>query len=157
MAQSPALEDGISERLAAELAARIAPIDGCESGPPLADVARLLAERSQTSNELADTAKRLFYSDEPTRPEVLAEHVTAANKPALWDLAERFDKLESWTAPAIQAAFEETLTTNGLKMAKLAMPLRVAVFGTPQTPSLYPTLALAGKERVLERLRRHTT
>jgi hypothetical protein len=35
------------------------------------------------------------------------------------------------------------------------MPLRAVVFGTTQTPSLYPTLALAGKARVLERLRRY--
>jgi glutamyl-tRNA synthetase len=116
-----------------------------------------LAERSQTLNELADTARRLFYSDEPTRPDLLAEHLTAANKLALRELAERFAKLDPWSAPAIQTAFEETLKTAGLKMPKLAMPLRVAVFGTPQTPSLYPTLALAGKERVLERLRRHIT
>jgi glutamyl-tRNA synthetase len=144
------------ERLGAELAARIPPIE-IQSGPPPAEAARLLAERSQTLNELADTARRLFYSDEPTRPDLLAEDLTAANKLALRELAERFAKLDPWSAPAIQTAFEETLKTVGLKMPKLAMPLRVAVFGTPQTPSLYPTLALAGKERVLERLRRHIT
>jgi len=40
-------------------------------------------------------------------------------------------------------------------MPKLAVPVRVVVFATTQTPSLYPTLALAGKARVVERLQRY--
>jgi hypothetical protein len=32
------------------------------------------------------------------------------------------------------------------------MPLRVIVFGRAQTPNLGPVLALAGKQRVIERL-----
>jgi hypothetical protein len=33
------------------------------------------------------------------------------------------------------------------------MPLRLVVFGRAQTPNLGPTLAVAGRKRVLERLR----
>jgi glutamyl/glutaminyl-tRNA synthetase len=40
-------------------------------------------------------------------------------------------------------------------MPKLAMPLRAVVYGTTQTPALYPTLAATGKTRVLERLQRY--
>jgi len=35
------------------------------------------------------------------------------------------------------------------------MPLRMIVFGRTQTPNLGPVLALAGRKRVLERLRAH--
>jgi len=148
------LKSTAPEELAAQLAERMAPIND-KHGPSLADVARLLAERSQTLNELSDTARRLFFTDEAPPEGLLSEHVTAENKRALRELAECFEKLDSWTVQAIQAAFEETLKTRGMKMPKLAAPLRVVVFGTPQTPSLYPTLALAGKTRVLERLRRY--
>ena len=114
---------------------------------------RLLQERSQTLNELAERAM-MFYSDAPPKPELLAEHVTDAVKPALHGLVERFAGVEPWTEETIQPAFEGALKAYSLKMPKLAMPVRVAVFGTTQTPSLYPTLAVAGKQRVLERLRR---
>jgi len=70
-------------------------------------------------------------------------------------LAERFATVEPWEEPGIQSAFEGALKAHGLKMPKLAMPLRAVLFGTTQTPSLFPTLALAGKARVLERLRRY--
>jgi len=62
--------------------------------------------------------------------------------------------VEPWTEEGIKSAFEGALKAHGLKMPKLAMPLRVVVFGTTQTPSLYPMLRAAGKPTVLERLRR---
>jgi glutamyl-tRNA synthetase len=143
------------DRIAEELAPRIA-ADGGEvgRGPPLAEVVKLLRERSQTLNELAERAM-LFFSDAPPKPELLAEHVTEAVRPALRGLAERFATVEPWTVEGIQSAFEGALKAHGLKMPKLALPLRAVVFGTTQTPSLYATLALAGKTRVLARLQRY--
>jgi predicted small lipoprotein YifL len=55
-------------------------------------------------------------------------------------------------APAIGAALKETLAACGLKMPQLAMPVRVLVMGTAQTPSLDAVLALLPQEKVLSRL-----
>jgi glutamyl-tRNA synthetase len=143
------------ERLAELVAPRIAADGGdVTGGPPLVAVVKLLQERAQTLNELAERAM-MFYGDPMLKPELLAEHVTEAVKPALRALAERFATVEPWDEAGIQSAFEGALKAHGLKMPKLAMPLRAVAFGTTQTPSLYPTLALAGKARVLERLRRY--
>jgi glutamyl-tRNA synthetase len=143
------------ERLAELVAPRIAADGGnLAGGPPPVAVVKLLQERAQTLNELAERAM-MFYGDIAPRPELLAEQVTDVVKPALHALAERFATVEPWDEPGIQSAFEGALKAHGLKMPKLAMPLRAVVFGTTQTPSLYQTLALAGKERVLERLRRY--
>ncbi len=143
------------ERLARELAPRLAAAGAdLEPGPAITAVVKLLQERSPTLNELADRAL-MFYKDISPPPELIAEHVTDAVKPALRGLAGRFGAIETWTEQGIQAAFEAVLKEHGLKMPKLAMPLRAVVFGTTQTPSLFPTLALAGKVRVLDRLRRY--
>ena len=48
-----------------------------------------------------------------------------------------------------------TVRSELLKAIEASGPLRAIVVGTTQTPSLFPTLALAGKGRVLERLRRY--
>jgi glutamyl-tRNA synthetase len=145
-----------AERLGTELSARIVAAGGnLTGGPPLAEVAKLLRERSQTLNELAERAM-MFYGDPAPSAALVAEHVTEAVKPALRGLAERFSTVDPWTEQAIQAAFEGALKAHDLKMPKLAMPVRALVFGTTQTPSLYPTLALAEKARVLERLRRYS-
>jgi glutamyl-tRNA synthetase len=143
------------ERLAELVAPRIAADGGdVARGPELVVAVKLLQDRAQTLNELAERAM-MFYADIAPKPDLLAEQVTDAVKPALRALAERFATVDPWEEAGIQSAFEGALKAHGLKMPKLAMPLRAVVFGTTQTPSLYQTLALSGKARVLERLRRY--
>ncbi|MEQ1667553.1 MAG: hypothetical protein ABL868_03780 [Sulfuriferula sp.] len=48
-----------------------------------------------------------------------------------------------------------TVTDSGLKMPKIAMPLRIIVAGVTQTPSIDATLFLIGRETVLARLQTH--
>ena len=120
-------------------------------GPPLEAVVELLKPRAQALNELADAAM-IFYGDAHPAEELLAQHLTGEAKAALRELRGRLDALGAWEAPAISAAIAETVKATGLKMPKVAMPLRVAVFGQPQTPDIAPVLALAGKARVLARL-----
>ena len=140
------------EDLVKELKSRL-PEDSFEPRT-VRDVASLYRERASTLVELGEYVTQ-FYSDRPPPAELLAEHVTEAVKPALRSLAERFATVEPWTEEGIKSAFEGALKAHGLKMPKLAVPLRVLVFGTTQTPSLYSTLALAGKARVVERLQRY--
>jgi glutamyl-tRNA synthetase len=123
-------------------------------GPPLESVVELLKPRAQSLNELADAAM-IFYGDLHPTHELLVSHLTDESKGALRNLLGRLEALGAWDAPAIAAAIGETVKATGLKMPKVAMPLRVAVFGQPQTPDIAPVLALAGRERVLRRLSRY--
>jgi glutamyl-tRNA synthetase len=143
------------ERLAADVAPRIEAEGGSvKEGPSLVEVVALLKDRALTLAELADAAM-MFYGDVHPSDALLREHVTDAVRPALRDLAESFARLTDWQADAIGATFDAVLKQHKLKMPKLAIPVRVAVFGLTQTPSLYPVLALAGRERVIARLRRY--
>ena len=58
-------------------------------------------------------------------------------------------KALTWERSAISAAFKETLAAHGLKMPKLAMPVRVLVTGEPQTPAIDATLELIGRDKVV--------
>ena len=142
-------------RLARLVAPRIERDGGnLAGGPPLEAVVELLKPRAQSLNELAEAAM-LFYGDVHPTEELLGQHLTDEAKGALRDLRARFVALGAWEAPAISAAIAETVKAAGLKMPKVAMPLRVAVFGQPQTPDIAPVLVLAGRERVLGRLARY--
>jgi len=46
------------------------------------------------------------------------------------------------------------MAEHGLKMPQVAIPLRVAVLGVPQTPAIDAVLEVLGRERVLQRLDR---
>ena len=80
-----------------------------------------------------------------------AKHVTDGVRPALAALAEKLGTC-AWDKPSIGAAIKEVLTVTGLKMPQLAMPVRVLVLGTPQTPSLDAVLALCDRQTAIERL-----
>ena len=54
----------------------------------------------------------------------------------------------------LNAALKETLKASGLKMPQVAIPLRVALLGVTQTPSIDAVLEVLGRERVLTRLDR---
>jgi len=122
-----------------------------DNGPDLVAVVALVKERAATIAELADAAT-LFYRTLHPAPELLAQHLTPDVLPALADLAGRLEGID-WERGAISAAFKETLAAHGLKMPKLAMPVRVLVTGEPQTPAIDATLDLIGKEKVLARLK----
>ncbi len=122
-----------------------------DHGPDLVAVIALVKERAATIAELADAAT-LFYRTLHPAPELLAQHLTSDVVPALADLAGRLEGID-WERGAISAVFKETLAAHGLKMPKLAMPVRVLVTGEPQTPAIDATLDLIGKEKVLARLK----
>ena len=82
----------------------------------------------------------------------LATHVTPAVQPALASLAKALSDCE-WSKPAIAAAIKNVLTEAGLKMPQLAMPVRVLLLGTPQTPSLDAVIELMAREEVCARLK----
>jgi glutamyl-tRNA synthetase len=93
-----------------------------------------------------------FYNDVIAQADDVAKHITPAVLPALDALAAKLDAVAEWSVVNVSAAFKEVLTEQGLKMPQLAMPVRVLVMGTPQTPSVDAVLWLCGKEKVLSRL-----
>ena len=112
----------------------------------------LFKDRCDTTVAMAHWAKA-FYTDVHPSGEDVAKHVTDAVRPALQLLSDKLGALPEWTTPAISEAIKTVLAEQGLKMPQLAMPVRVLVMGTPQTPSVDAVLALCGQEKVLARLK----
>jgi len=123
---------------------------GIESDERLARLCDLFKDRCDTTLVLADWVGR-FYADVQANAEDLAQHVTDAVRPALGLLRAQLAHCE-WDKAGIGVAIKEVLTQAGLKMPQLAMPVRVLVMGTPQTPALDAVLALSDRQKVLDRL-----
>ncbi len=111
----------------------------------------LFKDRCSTLVDLAAWLQVLVKGGDASS-EDMATHVTDAVRPALVKLAEALATCE-WNKPAISAAIKQVLTETGLKMPQLAMPVRVLVVGTPQTPSLDAILELMKREDVIARLK----
>ena len=123
---------------------------GIAADERLPAICGLFKDRCDTTVALADWAQA-FYRDVTPTADDLARHVTDAVKPAIAALRERLAGV-AWDATSIAAAIKQVLADHQLKMPQLAMPVRVLMMGTPQTPSLDAVLALHRRELVLERL-----
>ena len=139
--------DQLAARVRLRLAAR--GIDTAP-GPDLEKAVALYVDRCNTLNTLAD-AIEAFYIEVTPSTELLAQHLSDEARPALADFAAGIATV-AWEAPAINALIKETVTRHGLKMPKLAMPLRVILTGQAQTPSVDAVIALIGREKVLSKL-----
>jgi len=127
-------------------------LQGISVDERLSAICGLFKDRCDTTVALANWAQA-FYSNVHPKAEELATHVTDEVRPALQLLANKLSALNEWSVAAISAVIKEVLSETGLKMPQLAMPVRVLVMGTPQTPSVDAVLYLCGLEKVLSRLK----
>ena len=136
----------------APLVAAILKARGISADDRLPRICALFKDRCDTTVVLANWAAA-FYADVAPGEEERAQHITEAIRPVLATLA---DKLAvcAWDKPGISLAIKETTTAHGIKMPQLAMPVRVLVMGTAQTPSLDAVLELQNRQTVLERLQK---
>jgi len=138
------------------LAAAVTPFvrqRGLKVDDRLTALCALYKDRCDTLLALADWIAR-HYGDVSPSEDDLKQHLTDAVRPALAALARALTDV-AWEPAAIAAAIKAVLAEHGLKMPQLAMPVRVLVMGTPQTPSVDQVLALQTREVVLRRLQNH--
>jgi glutamyl-tRNA synthetase len=141
----------------AELVTPFLETDGCNTatGPDLLKVVGLLKERVNTVAELADAAVYFFRPLEPST-ELKALHFSSEVRPAMIDLMGQLTSAE-WDRQIIHDSIKAAATKHGLKMPKVAMPLRVMVTGEAQTPSIDAVLELLGREETLKRMNNRLT
>ena len=121
-------------------------------GPDICAVIQLLAERCNTLCELAEQS-RYFYQDfDSFNPEAAKKHLRPVAKEALQLALTKINALENWTTENLHHVIEETCSELNVGMGKVGMPLRVAVTGEGQSPSVDAVMQLLGKARVVKRI-----
>ncbi|MGR9105402.1 MAG: glutamate--tRNA ligase [Gammaproteobacteria bacterium] len=123
-------------------------------GPDILEVIKVQRERSKTLVEMAESSA-FFYREFSEYEAVAArKNLHAESLPVLENLKDRFNALPFWDGEKIHEVLNDLVESRGLKLGKVAQPLRVAVSGSTASPSIDVTLALLGKERTLARLDR---
>ncbi|MDB6097190.1 MAG: glutamyl-tRNA synthetase [Francisellaceae bacterium] len=126
-----------------------------ENGPPLIQIIELQKDRVKTLKEMAENSQ-YFYKDE------LEYNLEAAQKflnqealPILNTLLVLLEKLtdESWLGKNIHECITSILEEFKIKMPALAQPIRVALTGNSNSPSIDKTMQVMGKSRTLKRIK----
>ena len=120
-------------------------------GPALTAVIAAQCERAKTLKEMAERS-RYFYEDVELSEEMRA-HFTPEVKAALLQVVEQWAGLALFEKEPIHAVLADVAEKAGLKLGKLAQPIRVAMTGGTVSPPIDITVQLIGRERAISRLR----
>jgi glutamyl-tRNA synthetase len=125
-----------------------------QAGPYAESVIDTLKPRSKTLKDMAEQTL-FYYKDDITYEEKAARKVF---KPVALEplrlLAEKLEALANYTEENLEAAFKEVMEQTGLKLGKIAQPVRVALTGKTASPGIFEITAILGKERVISRLQK---
>lgn len=119
----------------------------------LESIIETLNLRSKTLKEMAEGA--LFYfQDEVVYDEKAAKKFL---KPNILDplkaLTQELESLDSFSdEKELEAVFVKVMEAAGLKLGKIAQPVRVALTGKTVSPGIFEIIQVLGKKRVLSRL-----
>jgi glutamyl-tRNA synthetase len=123
-----------------------------EDDHKLREAIATLQARSKTLEEMA--AGALFYFQSP----IVYEEKAAAKflKPAVLEplrlLTDRLAQIGTFDDDQIEGAFVQTMEATGLKLGKIAQPVRVALSGKTVSPGIFEIIRVLGQEETLRRM-----
>ena len=110
-----------------------------------------LKARAHTVNELADGAQFLF-AERPLPMDEAAAALTADARDILRSAHGALVALAKWDAASLEAAIREVAEGSGVKLGKLAQPLRAALTGRTTSPGYLTCLLCLGRDESLARI-----
>ena len=112
----------------------------------------LLKERAKTVLELTESSK-FFAQIRPLGMTEKAENLlNSETQDHLSVLRRQLDGLSEWTVDSLEQQVKEFAESTGLKLGKVAQPLRAALTGTTVSPGIFDVMEILGREETLGRI-----
>ena len=119
----------------------------------IARVVPCLNERSKTLLEMAEKSAFFFKKQVEFDEKARNKFLTDEAKPLIEKIITELAALESYSLENIESLFKKIVEEEGMKLGKLAQPVRVALTGATVSPGIYDVILLLGKEETLKRLK----
>jgi glutamyl-tRNA synthetase len=112
-----------------------------------------LKERAKTLVEILDNAEYLFAKRPIALDQQAAKLLDEAGRQVLGAILPRLESADPWTPEALDAVVRAYAEEAGLKLGKVAQPLRAALTGRVTSPGIFDVLEVLGREESLARIR----
>ena len=106
---------------------------------------------ARTLHDLAARSEFLFADRPVALSSDAVKHLAADGKTIVSDLLERLQCIE-WNRSEIESAVAELCGVRGLKLGRIAQPVRAALSGSTISPSIFDMLCILGRDESLGRL-----
>lgn len=123
-------------------------------GPDLVTIVKLYAERSKTLKEMAESCAYCYQDFSEFDIDAAKKHLRPVAKEPLELVKQKLSDIADfdWQIDIVHQAIQAAADELSVGMGKVGMPLRVAVTGIGQSPSVDATIHAIGKRRVLARI-----
>jgi glutamyl-tRNA synthetase len=111
-----------------------------------------LQPRAKTVLELIDLAQFIYAVRPISVDTAAAEQLTPDNRANIAGFVEILSGLNDWSVAALDAAARAFAEDKGLKLGKVAQPLRAALTGRTVSPGIFEVMVLIGRDESLARL-----
>jgi len=119
----------------------------------LVKVVKTLVQRSKTLEEMASAATFYFTETITYEEKAARKFLKPANRQALHLLMDALSAIEMFTEENLENVFKSVMHKTGLKLGKIAQPVRVALTGKTASPGIFEITEIIGKEKVIHRLK----
>ncbi|MFV1951117.1 MAG: glutamate--tRNA ligase [Nitrospinota bacterium] len=119
----------------------------------IAKVIPSLQERSKTLIEMARGTEFFFAKEIQYEEKAARKFLIPPIVPIFERLIHMFEKSENFDTDSLERIFTDITEKQGLKLGKIAQPVRVALTGKTVSPGIFDVISLLGKKRVVERLK----
>jgi glutamyl-tRNA synthetase len=113
---------------------------------------KLLTERSHTLVEMKTAALPFILDRIEMDEKARTKHLTPDAVSLLTELSTRLKSAEPFTHSEIEKIFNAMVAEKGIKLGKLAQPVRVAVTGGTVSPGIFEVLEVLGREKTIKRI-----
>ena len=124
-----------------------------ESGEFLVKVVKTLVQRSKTMEEMATAATFYFTETIAYEEKAARKFLKPDTRQPLHFLMDALDVIDVFTEENLGNAFKSVMDKTGLKLGKIAQPVRVALTGKTASPGIFEITEIIGKEKVIRRLK----
>jgi len=151
------IREADNERLTDETIALMARLKGWKTDDAfrqkLLGLMPALKERAKTLVELGESVAFLLAQRPLSFDDKAQQLLTEEARALLGRLASRLEADNDWELEKIEATIRTVAEEEGLKLGKVAQPLRAAVTGSTVSPPIFDVLAILGREEALARIR----
>jgi glutamyl-tRNA synthetase len=116
------------------------------------NVLELIRDRCSLMNDFSNESKYFFKDVDDYDPKAVNKFINKQAVNLLTELLVELKNIATWKSHDVQLSIEKILSKHEIGFGKIGLPLRIALTGSTNSPSIDKTVEVLGRKVVVERI-----